>query len=84
MGRPRKLENGVALYSAMIFATLVGFSLYQNGLYFWRDWDGPEIMVAVFFVPFFAALIWLRWDWAPAEAARRKAEKEAGATSVDR
>jgi hypothetical protein len=58
-------------HSVAIFAVIVAMGIYSNGWRFWADWHPQGILAGLIFVPFGAAVMWLRWDWAPHQAKQR-------------
>ena len=70
-----KLTSKLLPYSLAIFVIAIAVSMMKNGVQFWEGWRREYILPAIIFIPLFAATTWLRWDWAPYAAAKRRQER---------
>ena len=75
MEKEPRLAERLLPYSLSIFGLVVTFSIIDNGLQFWASWRREYILPGVIIIPLFAAVIWLRWDWAPYVARKRSRER---------
>jgi hypothetical protein len=75
MGIEPRLADRLLPYSLGIFGFVVGFSVIDNGLQFWNSWRREYVLPGIIMIPLFAAVIWLRWDWAPYVARKRSRER---------
>ena len=65
---PRKLAINAFLF---IVVSLVA-AIWQG-----TPFDPALLWIILILSPVFGAIIWLRWDWAPREGRRRRAERAA-------
>lgn len=76
MEQEPRLAERLLPYSLSIFGLVVAFSVIDNGLLFWKSWRSEYILPAIVMIPLFAAVIWLKWDWAPFAARKRSRERD--------
>jgi hypothetical protein len=76
MEKEPRLASRIVPYSFAIISVVVVISLIDNGPLFWTSWRREYLLPAVVMIPLFAALIWLRWEWAPYAARKRARERE--------
>lgn len=74
MEKEPRLSDRLFPYSFGIFAFVIAFSIIDNGWQFWISWRREYVLPALIMIPVFAALIWLRWDWAPYVGRKRRRE----------
>ena len=73
--------KGKVAFNAVVITGVAAVTWWANGA------PVPEkgtLIAVLLLVPLFAWLIWLRWDWAPAEYQRRQAEKRKREASLTR
>ena len=77
MRQPPDIWRGIAKNALLLSLTVVATSFVKNGPVFWSSWQRAYIVPGILFLLLAAAVIWMRWEWAPYEAARRKAKRKA-------